>query len=64
MTVTQARKILGAQSKNITDEKLQVIIGNFYSLAEVIAEVVAASGSKNKSKGIEIGLSGGHNGSK
>lgn len=64
MTIAQARKILGVQSRNLSDEQIQQVLGNFYSLAEVIAEVVYSRGSKNKSKGIEIGLPGGHNGNK
>lgn len=62
MTTAQARKILGVHSRNLTDEEIQHILGNFYSLAEVIAEVVSTRGSKNKSKGLENGIPGGHNG--
>ena len=46
----------------MSDQDVQKLLDQFYGLAEIIAETVATRGSKNKSKGIEIGLLGGHNG--
>ena len=61
MTLKQARKLLGIHSKKLSDEQVEKILSQFYTLAEVVSEVVSLRGSKNQTKGIEIGLSGGHN---
>lgn len=62
MTVTQARKILGKEALRKSDEDIQKVLNQFYGLAEIVANTIIERGSKNKSKGIEIVLLGGHNG--
>lgn len=64
ITTNKARTIIGRKARSMSDQDIQRLLDQFYGLAEVVAETVVARGSKNKSKGIEIGLSGGHNGTK
>ena len=41
------------KNKNISDDDLQLLLEQFYSLAEIVADTVFNRGSKNLSKGIE-----------
>lgn len=49
-SVQKARKILGSSSKDYTDKEIELLINQFYALAEIITSIV---GSKQTTKGIE-----------
>ncbi len=53
MTTTQARNLLGAQSKGMSDEDIQALLGQFYDLAEVIANTLQRHDSNERTKGID-----------
>jgi hypothetical protein len=51
LTVKQSRKILGKTSEKYSDTELELLLAQFYSLAEVIAATI--TGSKNISTGLD-----------
>jgi len=52
VSVTKARKILGKNTRSMSDPEVQDLINQFYGLAEIIAEMVT-SGSNMSTMGIE-----------
>ena len=39
-TVKKARKIIGTSSKKLSDEEIEELLSQFYSLAEILADTV------------------------
>lgn len=50
MTIERARKILGKSSKKFSDDDIELLINQFYGIAEIMSNMV---GSKKTPKGIE-----------
>ncbi len=54
ITVRQARKVLGKSQRDTSDDHIQNLLNQFYSLAEIISETVVSNGSKKTTRGIDL----------
>lgn len=59
MTINQARKILGKEANNLSDEKIEKLLGQFFTLAELgVAHFQKMKDGQNYEKRIPRPLSG------
>jgi hypothetical protein len=62
LSITSARKIIGKEAKSLTDPDVQLLLDQFYGLAEIISNMVSVNGSNNDKRVIDSDLGKGQNG--